>query len=166
MPKIEVVKKDKLVIVHGLTVNYDQLPRNAVAGLPKNNSLIANRFPLKKWNGGKSGTAEIDIHLVKAGRYLSTADARLFVAERQLQQTIPAEIVPLKKYCQELWDKNVHYAVALCDSDEALWQDPAGDLRVIYLGFNPNFRGFYLYDADDDQDDGWNDLASFAGLPQ
>lgn len=159
--QVEVVRKGRLVVVHNVSVNYDQPVAEAILGLPYNNSLISS-IPQAIWNGGKKGTVKTNIHLARADGALSTERGRQFLRGQNLNPCVSAEISALKPFCEELWNAGVFWAVALASSDQALWRHSRGNLRVVYLYFDPDDRGFFLGVADGD----WNDDASFAGLPQ
>ena len=165
MSRVEVISRE-LIVVHGLTVNYNQSPAEAVEGLD-NNSSIATDFPQDKWNGGKSGVVEgVSIPLVCPRQWFSTSQGRQLVEDQKFgPPALPAEIVPLKEaaICQDLVNQGIWWVAAFCRGDDALWPDPAGGyLRVVSLYCSPRCPGFSLWWADDD----WDGSFALAGSPQ
>lgn len=158
--QIEVVSKE-LIRVHGLTVDYDQTPAEAIKGLPENNPLIAT-CPQKLWNGRKTGKVEeVTISLFFPGRYFSTAEGRDL--QKKIGFGCPAELAALKgeDVRKELWDQGIWVIVSLMENDEALWLDSAGR-RPVWLRLDPGCHGFGLGCAVG----GWDGRYVLVGAPQ
>jgi len=152
-----------LIVVHGLTVNYDQTPTEAIKGLPDNNSLIASSFPQALWNGGKSGIVEgVTIPIYWPRQSFSTSGGRQMQSE--IGYGLPAELAALRSedVRKALWDAGIWALVALQEKDEGLWLDPYGYLRPVVLRLVPCCRGFRLGSADV----GWDDSYALVGAPQ
>src|SRR3990167_6973726 len=131
--KIEVVSKN-LIKVHGLTVDYDQTPAEAIKGLPNNNPMIAS-LAQGLWNGGKTGRVEkVTIPVCFPCQYFTTEEGR------DLQREIvgfgnPAELAALKgeDVREKLWDKRIWWIVSLMEDDEALLLNSRADRRPVFL---------------------------------
>lgn len=162
MPKAE-VSSHNLVIVRGLTVNYDQTPAEAIEGLPNNNFLIASQYPQELWNGGKSGIVEeVTIPIYFPRRCFSTDEGRQMQSE--IGYGLPAELAALKgeDVRQQLRNEGIWWIVALCQSGLGLWRDPDGSLRPVSLSLRPDCRGFSLGYAGDV----WFGCSALVGAPQ
>lgn len=160
MARIEIVSPN-LIVVHEVVVNYGQAPKDAMKGLPNNNPDVA-KYPQQLWNGGKSGIVEgvsIPIHFPR--HYFTTAEGRK--AQAEIGYGCPADVAALKgeDVRQALRNEGIWALVALCQSDEQLWQFGVG-FRPVYLSLNPNYRGLYLGFADFD----WHGDDALVGAPQ
>ncbi len=160
MPTVQVVKPDELIEVHGVLVNYDQLPQEAAKSLPHSLPLISSSFDPAKWNGGKSGQKETTLRLRRSDRSVSTEVARQFVRSGGDIPCLPAEVAPLAEVWQELWEIGLWYVAALGEDDSQLWRDANGQPRVVFLDCNPKYVGINLH-----CNVGWYHLAWFAGIP-
>ena len=160
-PKIEVVSQE-LILVHGLTVDYDQTPAKAIEGLPNSNPLVAT-IPQELWGAGRAGNVEgVTIPLYTPRRRFTTKEGRRLQAE--IGYGCPAELAALKgeDVRKELWDEGIWLVVSLMENDEDLLLDSDVDRRPVYLDLNPRCLGFELGYADHD----WDDFFALVGAPQ
>lgn len=152
------------ILVHGLTVNYDHTPSEAVAGLPNNNSLIASSFPKELWSGDKTGiVTDVTLPFWFPRQQFSTSDGRRM--QGQIGYCLPAEIAALKdeeEARKTLRDMGIWALVALRQSDEMLWRDPNGNLRPVYFCLGRYYLGLYLGYAFND----WHGDSALGGAPQ
>lgn len=157
-PAIRIEKKwPNLVLLQGLTVNYDLAPSEAIErGLPGNDPRIAD-YPQELWTNGKSGIVEsvtIPLYVLPVTRTTLWA--------RKMQSGIgfgsPAEVAAINSairtngYLKLELLRNMHLSdfVSLGEVDSSLWQDPqtskplAVGLHLNYLPQQPTPSGFYL----------------------
>lgn len=160
MVRVEVAGPN-LIVVHDLTVNYDQTPAEAMKGLPHNRPDVAN-YPQRLWNGGKSGIVEgvsIPLHLPRRG--FTIADGRR--AQQEIGYGCPADVAALKgEYARKaLRAEDLWALVALRQSNEQLWLFD-GNHHPVFLDLVLCYHGLSLSSAARV----WGDGYGLVGAPQ
>lgn len=164
--KVRIVTPSRnLIVVRGVTINYDQTPAEAIKDFHDSDPFIASDYPQSLWNEGKAGIVEgvnVPIYRAPYGSF-STKRVRATLAKK-IGYGLPVELVALKneEICNGLWSQGIWWVLAIRSNDEEIWRLPENDLKAIILSTSPTRRGFFLVNIDRP----WNDGDGFIGAPQ
>ncbi|AKM82618.1 TPA: hypothetical protein DD449_01230 [Candidatus Berkelbacteria bacterium] len=173
MSRVETLKNG-IVVVHNLTINYDEPPPNLKWLSSENKQGLVYDFPAEKWNIGKSGIIEgVDIPILwppilwqgSVGIMCNKSRERL--TERNIGYSVPVELVALqdKEIIKELEGIGILWVTALGQNNDDFMANPEGDPQPVSLGLldekwfgNGLFLGYGFFD--------WLGQRAFVGAPQ
>lgn len=158
MNRIEVVERN-LIMVHGISVDYDHYHFDVIGEL-ESNPQFDNNLLAEIWNGGKTGSViSITIPVFLPRRWFYLREGRMLLDEQNLGQAVPAEIAAFREgeICQELYKLGIWWVSALGKDNQGVYT-----ARVVCQSCNSRYRNLCLgwpgYD--------WEGYGAIAGSPQ